>query len=112
VDAVQEEAKTVTNEARILHALEFRIFAKDYRAVIVWPGHEPQNPCCKLINPTSQSWLTIKAGDEVLLRRDGPNGRIYWQKRNVETVALYRVFPTEFNGLVVSSAQGWLDGSG
>ena len=102
---------STTNKTRTLHALEFRIFAKDFCAVIVWPNETPQNPACKLIDPI-RSWLTIKAGDEVLLRRDGPNGRSYWDKRNVESVTLFRVFPVEFNGRIVTSAQDWLDGGG
>ena len=95
-------------EARQLHTIQIRFRDHEHRYVIVWP-FEPNSDrhCCKLIN-SKRTWLTCRAGDAVLLRKEKSTE---WERFFVESVTLFRVFPVEFNGKEVETAQGWLDGS-
>ena len=51
--------------------------------------------------------MTAKVGDAVLLKseKDAESKRYF-----IESVMLFRVFPVEFNGIVVENAQLWLVG--
>lgn len=58
------------------------------------------------------AWLDLNAGDKVLLREDGKQKRpkMDWVEQTVKQVVLYRVFPTDYNDRIVSSARDWLEG--
>lgn len=84
--------------------------AEQFVAVIAWPEHEPRDPCAKLIE-SDASWLDVKSGDKVLSRQRSAKGRFYWVDRIVKQVTLYRVFPTSYNGRIVSSGRDWLEGT-
>lgn len=47
--------------------------------------------------------MTARAGDPVDLTSNGKKSRQY-----IESVELYRVFPTSDNGKIVASAHEWL----
>jgi len=70
--------------------------------VIVWPN-ETSKLCIQLLNGR-RTWMTARAGDAVWLSCNGHKTR-----EHIESVELYRVFPTEANGQVVTSAWHWLN---
>jgi hypothetical protein len=89
---------------RELHAIEIKLKSGDCLSVVVWP-FEDREVCMRLIN-SNRTWLTARAGDAVLLKRDSPTE---WQRFFIESVSLYRAFPVEFNGTVLETAQTWLE---
>lgn len=91
--------------SRELYAIQFNLRSPESLFVIIWPG-ENRDVCLKLIN-SKRTWLTARAGDAVLLRRDKSTE---WDRQFIESVQLFRVNPAECNGAIVETAQGWLDG--
>ena len=49
--------------------------------------------------------MTPTRDDIVMLTTD----QQHWQVRFISQIELYRVFPTEQNGVVVESTQAWID---
>lgn len=89
---------------RVVHAIEFKIVADTFTHMIVWPATE--NDCVRLINP-KVTWLTARAGDVFFRRREKS---VWYDRRVIEFVRLYRVHPTTENDRIVTCAQDWLDG--
>jgi hypothetical protein len=54
-----------------------------------------------------EDWLELKAVDPIFLHCDDKR---YRERARVKSIQLYRVFPIEYNDLVVESAQAWMDG--
>ena len=99
--------REVRMPSRNIHAIQVKLRALEYLSVIVWP-FEPHNDrmCCRLIN-SKRTWLTARAGDAVLLKREGSTEL---KRYFIESISLFRVDPVDFNGTVVETAQAWLDG--
>ena len=93
--------------SRNIHAIQIKLRAFEYLCEIVWP-FEPVNDraCCRLIN-SKRTWLTARAGDAVLLKRDGSTEL---KRYFIESISLFRVDPVDFNGTIVETAQEWLEG--
>ncbi len=93
--------------SRSIHAIQIKLRALGHLSVIVWP-FEPDNDrkCCRLIN-SKRTWLTARAGDAVLVKRDGS---AELTRYFIESISLFRVDPVEFNGTIVETAQEWLNG--
>jgi hypothetical protein len=91
-------------ENRILRAIQVWIVAKDFRAIICWPDHEPEKPITKLPD-ASQSWLDVQAGDAILMSEEG-----VWRQGRIKEVSLYRAHPARYGNRVISSARDWLTG--
>ena len=69
---------------------------------IVHPG-KPDG-CLRLIN-SKKTWLTVMAGDAVLLT-EGESSQRYF----IESIELYLVDPASENGRAVATAGEWLNG--
>lgn len=87
---------------RRVHAIRIALQAVGDRSVIVWLQNT-EKLCVRLLNPR-KNWLTVSAGDPVVLTRQGEQIRTA-----VESVELYRVFPASENGRLVESARDWLN---
>lgn len=88
---------------RKVHAIRITLHSVADRSVIVWPNDVSAKLCVQLMNPR-RTWLTVQAGDSVILTYNGEQTR-----QAVELVELYRVFPASGNGLRVRSAWHWLN---
>ena len=90
-------------QTRQLHALQIKLKTPKHLSVIVWPA-ENREGCCRLIN-SKRTWMTARAGDAVLLKRQDSAD---YERVFIDDITLYRVYPVEFNGTVVETAQSWL----
>ena len=87
---------------RKVHAIRITLHTVADRSVIVWP-EDTAKLCVQLMNPR-RTWLTVQAGDSVMLSHNDDKTR-----QAVESVELYRVFPASENGRQVRSAWHWLN---
>jgi hypothetical protein len=94
--------KAVSNNGRTVHAIRIKLLCIADRSVIVWPA-ETSKLCVQLLNGR-RTWITARAGDTVWPSQDGKKTR-----EHMESVELYRVFPANENGRVVTSAWHWLN---
>ena len=92
---------------RTVHAIQINLRSPETMYVIIWP-FENRGFCLRLIN-SKRTWLTARAGDAVLLRREKSTELV---RHFIESISLFRVFPVEFDGTIVETAQAWLDGAG
>lgn len=86
---------------RKVDAIRIKLHTVADRSVIIWLN-DTAKLCVQLMNPR-KTWMTARAGDPVDLKTDGETSRQY-----IESVELYRVFPTTDNGKIVASAHEWL----
>jgi hypothetical protein len=89
--------KSVSNNGRTVHAVRIKLHCVADRSVIVWLN-DTAKLCVQLLNGR-RTWTTARAGDAVWLSHNGQKTR-----EHIESVELYRVFPTSANGEVVKSA--------
>lgn len=89
-------------ETRTIHAIRIKLHTVADRSVIIWPK-DTSKLCVQLMNPR-RTWMTARAGDAVMMTHHDTKSR-----EHIESVGLYRVFPTDYNGQVVESAREWLD---
>ena len=89
-------------ETRTVHAIRIQLHTVADRSVIIWPK-DTSKLCVQLMNPR-RTWMTARAGDAVIMNHNGTQSR-----EHIESVELYRVFPTEYNGQVVESARAWIE---
>ena len=89
-------------ETRTVHAIRIQLHCTTDRSVIIWLK-DTHKLCVRLMNPR-RTWTTARAGDAVILNIGGVKNR-----EHIESVELYRVFPTEHNGQTVECAWTWLD---
>lgn len=91
-------SKTVLTAERSVSALLFELRGDEYRSVAVWLGVTPYG-----VFPadSQQSWLTIGAGDTILV-----NGK----PETVSAVELYSVSPMSQCDRVVTCAADWIAG--
>ena len=92
---------------RQVHAIQINLRSPQTTYVIIWPN-ETREPCLKLLN-SKHTWLTARAGDIVLLKREKS---VEWDRYSIESVSLFRVFPVEFIGTIVECVQTWIDVAG
>jgi hypothetical protein len=88
--------------ARDVKAIRIHLHGTAERSVIVWLN-DTSKLCIQLMNPR-RTWATTQAGDSLWLSKDGNKTR-----QSVDSVELYRVFPTTENGQQVRSAWHWLN---
>lgn len=89
-------------ETRTIHAIRIKLHTVADRSVIIWPK-DTSKLCVQLMNPR-RNWMTARAGDAVMMTSNGEKSR-----EHIESVELYRVFPTDHNGRVVESARAWIE---
>jgi hypothetical protein len=96
------------SEPRTLHAIQVKLQAPEWLALIIWPADaDSPRKCARLIN-SKRTWLAARAGDAVLVTWEGKTEA---ERYYIESITLYRVFPASENDRVVTSGQAWLDGA-
>ena len=65
---------------RVVLAIEFKVVANEWLGFICWPDYEPAKPCA-ITYEQNKSWLDVRAGDFVLMRR---TGETLWTKYTIE----------------------------
>jgi hypothetical protein len=86
---------------RQVHAIRIKLHTVADRSIIIWLN-DTSKLWFQLMNPR-RTWMTARTGDPVDLKHNGETSRQY-----IESVELYRVFPTSENGKIVASAHEWL----
>jgi len=88
-------------ENRTVHAIRIQLHTMSDRSIIIRPK-DTSKLCVQLMNPR-RTWMTARSGDAVIMKHNGTQSR-----EHIESVELYRVFPTDFNGQTVESARAWI----
>jgi hypothetical protein len=94
--------KAISHNGRTVHAIRIKLHCVTDRSVIVGPV-ETAKLCVQLLN-RRRTWITARARDAIWLSNGGMKT---WE--HIESVELYRVFPANENGRVVTSAWHWLN---
>lgn len=89
---------------RTVHAIRVHFGGLSDQSIIIWLNRATEKPCARLLD-SRKNWMTATRDDIVMLTTD----QQHWQVRFISQIELYRVFPTEQNGVVVESTQAWID---
>lgn len=101
---------TTIREERVVHAIQVAFQTDDgsYLGIVTWPGIPDTDKTCARIVDSKKTWLTIRAGNAVNVRRSETKE---WKTYRIKSITLWRVDPAKYNGLFVPCAQDWLDGT-